>query len=70
MNLHLHWGTFNSGGSEHTFNNERSFCELHFVHYNTKYGSLGEAVDKPDGLAVLGIMGVVGGSFAILFFKT
>ena len=30
-------------------------AELHLVHYNTKYGSLGEAVDKPDGLAVLGI---------------
>ena len=30
-------------------------AELHLVHFNTKYGSLGEAVDKPDGLAVLGI---------------
>ena len=30
-------------------------AELHLVHFNTKSGSLGEAVDKPDGLAVLGI---------------
>ncbi len=29
--------------------------ELHLVHYNTAYGSFGEAVDKPDGLGVLGI---------------
>ena len=31
-------------------------AELHLVHFNTKYGSLGDAVDKPDGLAVLGIL--------------
>ena len=30
-------------------------AELHLVHYNTKYGDLGTAVDKPDGLAVLGM---------------
>ena len=29
--------------------------ELHLVHYNTAYGAFEEAVDKPDGLAVLGI---------------
>ena len=29
--------------------------ELHLVHYNTAYGSFGEAADKPDGLAVLGV---------------
>ena len=30
-------------------------AELHLVHFNTKYGDFGSAVDKPDGLAVLGI---------------
>ena len=29
---------------------------MHFVHFNTKYETLGDAVDKPDGLAVLGIL--------------
>ncbi|XP_014674637.1 PREDICTED: carbonic anhydrase 2-like [Priapulus caudatus] len=29
--------------------------EMHIVHYNTKYRSLEEAVDKPEGLAVLGV---------------
>ena len=31
-------------------------AELHLVHFNTKYGSFGDAVDKEDGLAVLGIL--------------
>ena len=30
-------------------------AELHFVHYNKKYGSLGNATSHPDGLAVLGV---------------
>ena len=30
--------------------------EIHFVHYKAEYGSLGEAVKQPDGLAVLGAM--------------
>jgi len=55
-NLHIHWGTRSSGGSEHTFNGQLSFAELHFVHFNTKYGTIGNAVDKSDGLAVLGVM--------------
>lgn len=29
--------------------------QLHLVHFNEKYGSFREAVDKPDGLAVLAI---------------
>ena len=33
------------------------YFQLHLVHWNAdKYSSFGEAVDKPDGLAVLGIM--------------
>ncbi len=31
-------------------------AEIHLVHYNTKYESLGDAADKADGLAVLGIL--------------
>lgn len=56
VNFHMHWGTWGYGGSEHTFNGEASFAELHFVHFNTKYGSISKAIKKPDGLAVLSVM--------------
>ena len=29
---------------------------MHLVHYNKRYGSLTEAVNYPDGLAVIGVM--------------
>ncbi len=34
----------------------RYSAEIHLVHYNMKYASLGDAVDKPDGLAVIGVL--------------
>jgi len=56
--FHLHWGGMTEDGlhmgSEHTFNKEQYYSEVHFVHYNTKYADLGEAATKADGLAVLG----------------
>lgn len=30
--------------------------EMHFVHYKTEYGNIGNAVKQADGLAVLGVM--------------
>ncbi|XP_039274570.2 carbonic anhydrase-like [Styela clava] len=52
---HLHWAnTADGGGSEHLLDGKQFFGELHAVHYNKKYGSVAEAADKPDGLAVFG----------------
>ncbi|XP_070505801.1 carbonic anhydrase 1-like [Chironomus tepperi] len=34
----------------------RCNLELHFVHYNSKYVTLENAIDKPDGLAVIGLL--------------
>lgn len=48
--LHLHWG------SEHSVDGKLLDAELHLVNYNSKYGSLGEALSQPDGIAVLGIL--------------
>lgn len=48
--FHIHWP------SEHAVSGRLRNAELHLVHYNSKYSSLEEAVDKSDGLAVLGLL--------------
>ncbi|NXI37426.1 CAH9 anhydrase, partial [Galbula dea] len=60
VQLHLHWGSMLGHGSEHTVNGRRFAAEIHVVHYNTKYDSFHEAMDRPDGLAVLGAFLEVG----------
>ncbi|KAF3822589.1 hypothetical protein GH733_007963, partial [Mirounga leonina] len=47
-------------GSEHTVDKKKYAAELHLVHWNTKYGDFGKAVQQPDGLAVLGIFLKIG----------
>jgi len=54
--LHFHWGADSTKGSEHTINSKMFPAEMHLVHYNTRYGSLADAVTHPDGLAVIGVM--------------
>ncbi len=41
-------------GSEHTIDGKEYPAEIHFVHFNKKYGDISTAVTKSDGLAVLG----------------
>jgi len=53
---HLHWGSDDLQGSEHTINAVRYPMELHMVHFKTKYSTLAQAIAHSDGLAVLGIM--------------
>ncbi|XP_023375209.1 carbonic anhydrase 14 isoform X1 [Otolemur garnettii] len=62
VQLHLHWGQKGSlGGSEHQINSEATAAELHIVHYDSdSYNSLTEAAQRPQGLAVLGILIEVG----------
>lgn len=52
--LHFHWGVEDDSGCEHILEGNTYSMEAHAVHYNSKYGSFKEAVDKPDGLAVVG----------------
>ncbi|XP_041377168.1 carbonic anhydrase 1-like isoform X2 [Gigantopelta aegis] len=59
--FHYHWGSDSKKGSEHTVDGKTYSAELHLVHWNeNKYSSFEEAVDKHDGLAVLGILIKVG----------
>merc|ERR1719402_1440042 len=56
--LHFHWGSKSSQGSEHVINGRAFPIEMHLVHYNTKFGNIGAAVASghPDALAVVGVM--------------
>ncbi|XP_066524525.1 carbonic anhydrase 12 isoform X2 [Hoplias malabaricus] len=60
--LHFHWGSPNVlAGSEHTVDGKQFAAEMHVVHYNSgKYPNISMAVDKSDGLAVLGVFIEVG----------
>ncbi|XP_056455729.1 carbonic anhydrase 12 isoform X1 [Gadus chalcogrammus] len=60
--LHFHWGsTSTPTGSEHLVNGKRFAAEMHIVHFNSdKYANVSMAVDKSDGLAVLGVLVEVG----------
>ncbi|KAF5926365.1 carbonic anhydrase 2 isoform X1 [Diceros bicornis minor] len=58
--FHFHWGSSDAQGSEHTVDKKKYAAELHFVHWNTKYGDFGKAVKHPDGLAVVGVFLEIG----------
>ncbi|KAM4573871.1 carbonic anhydrase 12 [Odontesthes bonariensis] len=60
--IHFHWGSSSRpAGSEHTVNSKQYAAEMHVVHYNSdKYPNISLAVDKSDGLAVLGVLIEVG----------
>jgi len=53
--LHFHWGADDSQGSEHTLKSKKYAAEIHFVHYNKKYGTFPNSTGHPDGLAVVGV---------------
>jgi len=58
--LHFHWGSNDSVGSEHTVDGFRYPLEMHLVHTNTKYAdNATEALYNKDGLAVIGVFGYV-----------
>jgi len=52
LQLHWHWGSDSTKGSEHTVDGKMYPLELHMVHTNIKYGD--DFANYPDGIAVLG----------------
>lgn len=50
--IQFHWPSL------HKIDNESFPIEIHFVHLNTAYSSLNEALQKPDGLLIFAVMGV------------
>ncbi|KAK3606492.1 hypothetical protein CHS0354_041443 [Potamilus streckersoni] len=67
--FHFHWGRRSDRGSEHTFDGTAFPMEMHIVHYKTEYGSINEALNKSDGLAVLGFMFKVTPFGSVFFFE-
>lgn len=53
--VHAHCGTEPMNGSEHLIGGVGYAGELHFVHVNTKYTSMEEAMKHPDGLAIIAV---------------
>jgi carbonic anhydrase len=61
LQFHFHWGSTNDRGSEHTVDGQSYAMEMHLVHVKKDYlDDVNEALASPDGLAVVGIMFVVG----------
>ncbi|XP_075049661.1 carbonic anhydrase 14 [Mixophyes fleayi] len=62
VQLHLHWGnTSLAEGSEHQIDEKVYPGEVHIVHYNSdKFSTINDAKNKPNGLAVLGILIEIG----------
>jgi carbonic anhydrase len=59
-NIHFHWGSVSSQGSEHTLEGKRYPMEVHMVHIKQEYGNLSNALEHEDGLAVLGFFMEIG----------
>ncbi|XP_048754390.2 carbonic anhydrase 2-like [Ostrea edulis] len=53
---HFHFGSKRDWGTEHAINGKRYTAELHMVHFNTKYRTVTNAIDKKDGIAVVAIL--------------
>jgi carbonic anhydrase len=47
--FHMHWPC------EHSLQDSECSMELHLVHFNSKYGTIANAISQSDGLAVIGI---------------
>ncbi|KAK2709386.1 carbonic anhydrase 12-like [Artemia franciscana] len=55
--FHFHWDLDSpNDGSEHKIDGKGYPSEVHFVHRNTKYDSVKEALKKRDGLAVIAVL--------------
>lgn len=55
--VHFYWSSDNTNNSSlHQIDNQTYPLEIHFVHLNTAYTNLDEALIKPDGLLILAVM--------------
>lgn len=53
--MHFHWGHKDTWGAEHVVDGDHFSVELHFVHRNSKYATIDEAIKHKNGLTVLAV---------------
>ncbi|XP_022339696.1 carbonic anhydrase 14-like isoform X2 [Crassostrea virginica] len=58
--FHFHWGATDDRGSEHALDNKHYPMEMHIVHHSSHYSGLSDAMDKAEGLKVLGFFFEIG----------
>jgi len=67
LQLHFHWGSDITKGSEHVYNGQAYPMEMHVVHYKAAYAGDNEKIlNSVDGLAVTGFMFSIGAENALL----
>eukprot|EP01095_Lingulamoeba_sp_RSL-Kostka_P007288 TRINITY_DN2304_c0_g1_i2.p1 TRINITY_DN2304_c0_g1~~TRINITY_DN2304_c0_g1_i2.p1 ORF type:complete len:247 (+),score=65.18 TRINITY_DN2304_c0_g1_i2:473-1213(+) len=62
IEMHIHFSKNTYEGSEHSIYGKKFPLELHMVHFNRQYNTLGEVMSNPDGIAVLTTMFEIGDS--------
>jgi len=67
LQLHFHWGSDRTKGSEHVYDGQAYPMEMHVVHYKAAYeGDNEKILGSVDGLAVTGFMFSIGAENAAL----
>ncbi|XP_070205649.1 carbonic anhydrase 1-like [Littorina saxatilis] len=59
-NIHFHWSSQHTYGSEHAIDGVKFPMEMHVLCYNTKYGSRNAAMAHKDGLAAMAVIWDIG----------
>ncbi|XP_062410042.1 carbonic anhydrase 15 [Sardina pilchardus] len=55
LQLHFHWGSLATNGSEHTIHSHRFPMEMHIINMKTSHPNLTSAMEDQTGLAVLAV---------------
>jgi len=56
LQLHFHWGSDDTKGSEHTYSGREYPIEMHIVHTRSDFTTLDQILNTATGLAVTGFM--------------
>lgn len=52
----IHWGTEPMNGSEHTVGGVGYAGEIHFIHRNSRYSTVEQALKEPNGIVAVAVL--------------